>query len=116
VRFRVNTRPRQGWSATLPIGYADQIREMPGVRHAAASRMAALRLPGKDKVFFASRATEMEPYLAMVDELEAPAEQKHAFLADERGAFVPRRWRPSRAGSSAIASCSTAGLCQGSGR
>lgn len=88
---RVNTRPKQGWNATLPLRYADQIREMAGVRNAAASRMAALRLPGKDKVFFASRATEMEPYLAIVEELEAPAEQKRAFLADERAALVTEK-------------------------
>lgn len=88
---RVNTRPKQGWNATLPLRYADQIREMPGVRHAAASRMAALRLPGKDKLFFASRATEIEPYLQIVEELEAPAEQKQAFLADERGALVTEK-------------------------
>lgn len=85
---RVGTRPKQGWRATLPLGYADQIREMAGVRYAAASLLAGLRLPGKDKVFFASRATEMEPYLPMVEELEVPAEQKQAFLADERGALV----------------------------
>jgi putative ABC transport system permease protein len=30
----------------------------------------------------------MEPFLAIIDELEAPADQKQAFLADERGAFV----------------------------
>jgi hypothetical protein len=87
---RVNTRPKQGWNATLPLGYAEQIREMAGVRYVAASRVAALRLPGKDKVFFASRATEMAPYLAMVDELETPAEQQQAFLADERSALVTR--------------------------
>ena len=85
---RINVRPKLGWIATLPIGYADQIREMPGVRTASASRMIALRLPGKEKVRFASRATEMEQYLPMIEELEAPAEQKQAFLADERGAFV----------------------------
>lgn len=85
---RVGTRPKQGWGATLPLGYANQIREMAGVRHSAASLVAGLRLPGKDKLFFASRATEMEPYLQMVEELEVPAEQKQAFLADERGALV----------------------------
>jgi len=85
---RINVRPKLGWIATLPIGYADQIREMAGVRTASASRAIALRLPGKEKVRFASRATEMEQYLPMMEELEAPAEQKQAFLADERGAFV----------------------------
>jgi putative ABC transport system permease protein len=85
---RVNVRPKLGWNATLPLGYADQIREMAGVHYAAASRVIALRLPGKEKVRFDSRATEMEQYLPMMEELEAPAEQKQAFLADERGALV----------------------------
>lgn len=85
---RVNVRPKLGWNATLPLGYAEQIREMAGVRFAAASRMIALRLPGKERVRFASRATEMEQYLPMMEELEAPAEQKQAFLADDRGALV----------------------------
>jgi putative ABC transport system permease protein len=85
---RVNVRPKLGWRATLPLGYADQIREMPGVRTAAASRMIGLHLPGKDQVRFASRATEMELYLPMMEELETPAEQQQAFLADERGALV----------------------------
>jgi putative ABC transport system permease protein len=85
---RVGTHSKEGFSGTLPLGYADQIRAMPGVRHAAATRLPELRLPGKEKAFFQSRATEMEPLLAMVDELEAPPEQKQAFLADERSAFV----------------------------
>jgi putative ABC transport system permease protein len=85
---RINVGPKLGWSAMLPRGYADQIRELPGVRVAAASRRIGLRLPGKDRVRFASRATEMAPYLEMVDELEAPLEQKQAFLANESGAFV----------------------------
>lgn len=85
---RVVARPKQGWGATLPLGYADQIRELPGVRRACATRLPGLRLPGKEKTFFQSRASEMEPFLEMVDEIEASPEQKQAFLADERGAFV----------------------------
>ncbi len=85
---RINVRPKLGWRATLPLGYADQIRELAGVRTAAASRMIGLRLPGKDTVRFSSRATEMELYLPMMEELETPAEQQQAFLADERGALV----------------------------
>jgi putative ABC transport system permease protein len=85
---RVVTRSKEGWTGFMPVGYADQIRELPGVRHACATRWAALRLPGKERVFFQSMATEVEPFLAMHTELEAPAEQKQAFLADERSAFV----------------------------
>jgi putative ABC transport system permease protein len=85
---RVNVRPKEGWTGTLPVGYVDQIRELPGVSRAYATRVPALRLPGKEKTFFQSKAAEMEPFLAIIDELEAPAEQKQAFLADERSAFV----------------------------
>jgi putative ABC transport system permease protein len=85
---RVNVRPIEGWSGTLPLGYVDQIRGLAGVRRAYGTRVPALRLPGKEKTFFQSKATEMEPFLAMIDELEAPPDEKQAFLADERGAFV----------------------------
>lgn len=85
---RVNVRPKEGWSGSLPVRYADQIRELPGVRRAYATLVPALRLPGNEKVRFASKATDMEPFLAMIDELEAPEDQKRAFLADERSAFV----------------------------
>ena len=85
---RIITSSRAGWGSTIPLGYADQIRALPGVRYAAPSRVAQLRLPGKPNTFFQSRATEMEPFLAMVDEISAPPEQQQAFLANERGAFV----------------------------
>ena len=85
---RVNVRPKAGWSATLPLGYADQIRSLAGVRRAAATRVPSLRLPGKERAVFQSRATEMEPFLALVDEIEVPPEQERAFLADERSAII----------------------------
>jgi len=85
---RVVTRSKEGWGGMLPLGYADQVREQPGVRRACASRWAGLRLPGKDGTFFQSMATEVAPFLEMHDELEGPEEQKQAFLADERSAFV----------------------------
>jgi putative ABC transport system permease protein len=85
---RVNVRSKEGWSGTLPLRYAGQIRELPGVSRAYATLVPALRLPGNDKVRFQSKAAEMEPFLAMIDELEAPLDQKQAFLADERSAFV----------------------------
>jgi putative ABC transport system permease protein len=85
---RVVARSKEGWSGWMPYGYADRIREQPGVRYACASRWAGLRLPGKDNLFFPSFATEAEPLLAMHTELSIPAEQKQAFLANERGAMV----------------------------
>jgi putative ABC transport system permease protein len=85
---RINVRPREGWSGTLPDRYVEEIQALPGVERAYVTRVPALRLPGHEKVRFASKAAQMEPFLAMIDELEAPADQKQAFLADERSAFV----------------------------
>jgi putative ABC transport system permease protein len=85
---RVNVRPKEGWSGALPLRYADQIRGLPGVRRAYATSVPWLRLPGREKVRFQSKAAEMAPLLAIIDELEAPADQKQSFLADESGAFV----------------------------
>jgi putative ABC transport system permease protein len=85
---RVVIRSKEGWGGSMPLGYADKIRELPGVRTACATRWAGFRLPGKDRTFFQSMATEVEPFLAMHTELAAPPEQKQAFLADERSAFV----------------------------
>ena len=88
---RVNVRPKEGWGATLPLRYVDQIRELPGVRRAYATRVPSLRLPGQEKPDFQSKAAEMEPFLAIIDELEVPPDQKQAFLADESGAFVSEK-------------------------
>ena len=44
---RVNVRPKEGWIGTLPLGYADQIRELPGVRHACAIARASAAPAGQ---------------------------------------------------------------------
>jgi putative ABC transport system permease protein len=85
---RVVTRPKLGWTGTLPVRYSDAIRELPGVKQACGSLWAGLKVPGKEDVFFGSNGIEPEPFISMHAELETPEEQKRAWLADERGAFV----------------------------
>jgi putative ABC transport system permease protein len=85
---RVVTRAKLGWTGWMPKAYADRIREVPGVRHACPNRWAAFKLPGQDRKFFQTFAWDEAPCMAMHSELVAPAEQKQAFIADERGAFV----------------------------
>lgn len=85
---RVITRSKLGWAGSLPKGYADRIREVPGVRHACPNRWAGFKLPGQDRKFFQAFGWDEAPCIAMHSELVAPAEQKQAFLDDERGAFV----------------------------
>jgi hypothetical protein len=88
---RVVLRSKEGWAGWMPYGYAEQVREQPGVRYACASRWAGLRLPGRDNVFFPSFATEVQPFLSMHQEVVAPPEQRQAFLANERSAFVSQQ-------------------------
>jgi putative ABC transport system permease protein len=72
----------------MPLAYADKIREKPGVRQACASRWAGFKVPGKDNLFFQSFGIEEQPFIAMHHELEAPEDQKAAYLADDHGAWV----------------------------
>ncbi len=88
---RVVVRSKEGWGGWIPYGFADRVREHPGVRYASASLWAGLRLPGRDTVFFQSFGTEVEPFLLMHSEVVAPPEQRQAFLTNERGAFVSQQ-------------------------
>jgi putative ABC transport system permease protein len=86
---RVVVQPRRGWGAPLPSRYADQIRQLPGVRSAAGSAFAAFRVPGKEDVFFGSFAVEPEAFVEMhAHQLVTPPEQTQAFLEDEHGVLM----------------------------
>lgn len=87
---RVVTRPVRGWSGSLPASYVDTIREIPGVKHATGGAWAGFKLPGKDDVFFGSLGVNPRAFVDMHYEIVAPAEQKEAFVADDRGVMVSR--------------------------
>jgi putative ABC transport system permease protein len=85
---RVVTRHKIGWGQAMPVHYAEVIRGLPGVKHAMGGRWAALKHPTNDRVWFDATAVFAAPFVAMHYELEAPAEQMRAFVADRRGALV----------------------------
>jgi putative ABC transport system permease protein len=88
---RIIVQPRRGWGTPLPLRYADEVRNMPGVRTAAGCRWAGFHVPGKDGVFFASFAVEPEPFFEIHGhQLLTPPEQRAAFLDDPHGALVSR--------------------------
>jgi putative ABC transport system permease protein len=64
------------------------VRELSGVKYAMGGRWAALKNPKNERVWFDATAVDAAPFVAMHYELEAPAEQKRAFVADRRGALV----------------------------
>lgn len=86
---RIVVQPRRGWGSAIPARYADQIRQLPGVRTAAGSRWAAFKVPGKENMFFGSFATEASFFVDMHQhQLVAPAAQREAFLNDPQGALL----------------------------
>jgi putative ABC transport system permease protein len=87
---RVMTVSKRGWRVALPLRYAAEVRATTGVRSALGSRWAGLKLPGKERVFFASEALEAEPFIAMSHELVADEAQKQAFVADAASVLVSR--------------------------
>jgi putative ABC transport system permease protein len=88
---RIIVQPRRGWGTPLPLRYADEVRQMPGVRTAAGCRWAGFRIPGNNGLFFVSFGVEPEPFFSMHGhQLLTPPEQRDAFLANPHGALVSR--------------------------
>jgi len=85
---RIVTRHKISFDHSMPIRYAQTVRALPGVQKAMGGMWAGLKIPGDRPVFFESFAVEAEPFIAMHQELVAPAEQKQAFVGNKRGAFV----------------------------
>ena len=87
---RVLTLPRRGWTGSLPLRYAEEIRSAPGIADAVGLMWAGFKLPAKENFFFASNAVEARPFIAMHFELVAPEAEKQAFVADDSSAIVSR--------------------------
>jgi putative ABC transport system permease protein len=85
---RVVIRHKMGWIGTLPVHYVETIRGLSGVRRAMAASWGNLQLPRDRLLDLGSIAVEAQQFIDMHYELEAPAEQKRAFVEDRRGTFV----------------------------
>lgn len=88
---RLVVHPRRGWGSSLPLRYAEELRQMKGVRTAAGVRWAGFGVPGKEGLFFASFAVEAEPFLDIHSrQLVIAPEQREAFLQSPHGALISR--------------------------
>jgi putative ABC transport system permease protein len=88
---RLVVHPRRGWGSPLPLRYADELRQMEGVRTAAGVRWAGFGVAGREGLFFASFAVEPEPFLDIHSrQLVIAPEQRKAFLETPHGALVSR--------------------------
>lgn len=85
---RVIARHRMGWSRSLPIAYAQAMREMPGIKYAMGGSWGGLVHPRDPRATINGMALEAQPFVDIHHELRAPPGQKEAFVADRQGTFV----------------------------
>ncbi len=85
---RVVSRHKVGWDQSLPVHYAEEVRSMPGIKTAMGGQWTEMKYPADEKLFFFVTAVEAAPFAEMHYELEAPPEQKQAWVENRRGAMV----------------------------
>jgi putative ABC transport system permease protein len=85
---RIATRHKVTILLPLPVRYAREIRELPGVAGAVTGTWFGAKDPKDESDFLSSIATEPEHFLRVVNELELPPEQATAWKENRRGAIV----------------------------
>ena len=71
----------------LPIAYANRLQAIPGVEKVTWANWFGGQY-GDGKHFFANFAVDAKSYLDLYPEMQVPADQKAAFLADRAGALI----------------------------
>ena len=87
---RLITRSSVSLVFSLPLTYAEKIRQVPGVRSVSwANWFGGVYI--SERNFFPQFAIDAPTYLDMYPEYVLPAEERKAFLVDRRGAIVGRK-------------------------
>lgn len=88
ARDRVVTRHKVTFVMLLPLKYAEQVRQQPGVTQVTWANWFGGKDPKHDKEFFAALAVDPKTYLDVYDEMQVTADEKAAWQQDRRGAVV----------------------------
>jgi putative ABC transport system permease protein len=86
---RLITTGKYSLTQMQPIGYANQIRGVPGVKQVAHQSWFG-GIYQAEKNFFAQFPSDAVPYLEIYPEVLLPADQKEVFLRTRTGAIVAR--------------------------
>jgi putative ABC transport system permease protein len=87
---RLITTGKYSLTQMQPIGYASQIRSVPGVTQVAYQSWFG-GIYQEEKNFFAQFPSDVGPYLDLYPEVQLPADQKAAFLKTRTGAIVLKK-------------------------
>jgi putative ABC transport system permease protein len=85
---RVATRHKISFIMQLPKRYAEEIKEIPGVKQVAFANWFGAKDPKHETEFFATFAVDPEDYLAVYNEMLIDPAQKQAWFENRRGAIV----------------------------
>src|SRR5438046_3707124 len=87
---RLITRSSVSLVFSLPLTYAEKIRQVPGVRSVSwANWFGGVYI--SERNFFPQFAIDAASYLDMYPEYILPADERKAFIADRKGAVVGRK-------------------------
>ncbi len=87
---RLITTGKYSLTQMQPVGYANQIRAVPGVRQVAYQSWFG-GIYQEERNFFAQFPSDVAPYLELYPEVQLPADQKEVFLRTRTGAIVLKR-------------------------
>ena len=87
---RLITTGKYSLTQMQPVGYANQIRTVPGVKQVAYQSWFG-GIYQEEKNFFAQFPSDVAPYLELYPEVQLPADQKETFLRTRTGAIVLKR-------------------------
>jgi len=85
---RIATRHKVSFIMQLPKRYAEEIKEIPGVKQVAYANWFGAKDPKHETEFFATFAVDPEDYLAVYNEMLIDPAQKQAWFENRRGAIV----------------------------
>jgi putative ABC transport system permease protein len=88
AKDRLATRHKVTFVLPLPLKYAEQIRNIPGVSGASWANWFGGKHPTRDDSFFATIAVDAKTFFEVSDEVVVPADQKARWLQNRRGALI----------------------------
>lgn len=88
ARDRIGTRHKVSFIMPLPRRYAEEIRQIPGVKQVAHASWFGAKDPNNLDDFFATLAVEPDDFLKVYDEIQVPPAQIAAWKQDREGALV----------------------------
>jgi len=88
AKDRVVSRHKVSFIMSLPGKYLDEVRQIEGVKEAAASNWFGGKDPSHPNEFFGSMAVDPKTFLNVYDEIVVPADQKENWLTHRTGALV----------------------------